>query len=167
MNLFILRHGIAVEPGAPGFENDADRPLIPKGERRLRAAAAAMKKMELSFDLILSSPFVRARQTAEIVARELKLKKRLQLSDTLACGGSPKNLVAHLAGLDPAPENVLLVGHEPYLSRLISLLVSGNENASVEMKKGGLCKLDVVELEYGQCARLNWLLTPSQMELMA
>ena len=166
MNLYLLRHGIAAEPGTPGFENDADRPLIPKGERRLRAAAAAMKKMELSFDLILSSPFVRAGQTAEIVARELKLKKRLQFSDTLACGGSPKNLIGHLAGLDPAPENVLLVGHEPYLSRLISVLVSGDENAAVEMKKGGLCKLDAIELDYGQCARLIWLLTPSQMELM-
>ena len=101
MNLFILRHGIAVEPGTPGFENDADRPLIPKGERRLRAAAAAMKKMELSFDLILSSPFVRARQTAEIVARELKLKKRLQFSDTLACGGSPKHLIRAVGRIGP------------------------------------------------------------------
>ena len=67
-----------MEPGTPGFENDSERPLIPKGERRLRSAAAAMKKLELSFDLILSSPFLRARQTAEIVAGELKLKKRLK-----------------------------------------------------------------------------------------
>ncbi len=167
MNLFILRHGIAVEFGTPGFENDADRPLIPKGERRLRAAAAAMKKMELSFDLILSSPFRRARQTAEIVAQELKLKKCLQFSDALACGGSMKTLIGQLKEWNPAPANVLLVGHEPYLSRLISLLVSEDENVAVDMKKGGLCKLDVAELGYGQCARLIWFLTPSQMELMA
>ena len=118
--------------------------------------------------MILSSPFVRARQTAEIVAGELKLKKRLQFTDTLACGGSLKNLVGLLAGLESAPEDVLLVGHEPNLSRLISLLVSGDADAAaVEMKKGGLCKLEIVELEYGQCARLAWLLTPAQMELMA
>jgi len=166
MNLYLLRHGIAVEPGTPGFENDAERPLIPKGERRLHAAAAAMEKMELSFDLVLSSPLVRAKQTAEIVASEMKLKKRLQFSDALAPGGGVKHLIRQLNELKPAPENVLLVGHEPSLSRLISLLVAGDETAAVEMKKGGLCKLEVAELYCGQCAKLAWLLTPSQMELM-
>jgi phosphohistidine phosphatase len=167
MNLFILRHGIAVEPGTPGFENDADRPLIPKGERRIRSAAAAMKKSELSFDLILSSPFIRAKQTAEIVASELKLKKRLEFFDGLISGGNPKALIHALNELKPAPENILLVGHEPYLSRLISLLVSGGADAAIEMKKGGLCKLEAGALRHGQCARLAWLLTPAQMELMA
>ena len=166
MNIYILRHGIAVETGTPGFE-DSNRPLIPKGRRRLRAAAAAMKKMKLSFDLILSSPFVRAKQTAEIAAEELKLKKRLQLSDALAPGDSMKTLVQQLNEWKPAPEDVLLVGHEPHLSRLISLLVTGDENAAVEMKKGGLCKLEVDFLHVGRCARLAWLLTPSQMELMS
>ena len=155
-----------MEPGTPGFENDADRPLIPKGERRLRSVAAAMKKLELSFDLILSSPFVRAKQTAEIVASELKLKKRIEFFDGLVPGGNPKALIHALNELNPAPENVLLVGHEPYLSRLISLLVSGHADAVIEMKKGGLCRLEVVELRHGQCARLAWLLTPAQMELM-
>ena len=167
MNLYLLRHGIAVEPGTPGYENDSERPLVAKGERRLRSAAAAMKKLELSFGLILSSPFLRARQTAEIVAGELKLKKRLQFTDTLACGGSLKNLVGLLAGLESAPEDVLLVGHEPHLSRLISLLVSGEMDAAIEMKKGGLCKLEVENLRHGHCARLAWLITPAQMELMA
>ena len=167
MNLYILRHGIAVEPGTPGIENDSERPLIPKGERRLRKAAAAMQKMELSFDLIFSSPFVRARQTAEIIAAELKLKKHLQFSSALACGGSAKILIRQLSELKPAPENILLVGHEPDLSRLVALLVSGNENAAIEMKKGGLCKLEAAELRHGQCAKLSWLLTPAQMELMA
>ena len=167
MNLFILRHGIAVDPGMHGYENDSERPLIPKGERRLREAAAAMKKLELSFDLILSSPFIRAKQTAEIVDEELKLKKQLEFSDELAPGGSSKTLIQKLSGWEPAPENVLLVGHEPSLSRLISLLVSGGANAAIEMKKGGLCKLETTELRHGQCARLAWLLTPAQMELMA
>jgi phosphohistidine phosphatase len=126
-----------------------------------------MKKLELSFDLLLSSPFVRARQTAEIVASELKLKKRVEFFDGLVPGGNPKALIHALNELKPAPENILLVGHEPYLSQLISLLASGHADAAaVEMKKGGLCKLEVGELRLGQCARLAWLLTPSQMELM-
>jgi phosphohistidine phosphatase len=114
INLYLLRHGIAADPGAAGCENDSERPLIPKGKRRLRSAAAAMKKLELSFDLILSSPFLRARQTAEIVAGELKLKKRLQFTDELAPGGGFKALIQKLNELKPAPENILLVGHEPY-----------------------------------------------------
>ena len=167
MNLYILRHGIAVEPGTPGYENDSERPLIPKGERRLRSAAAAMDKLELSFDLILSSPFLRAKQTAEIVASGLKLKKRLEFFDGLFPGGNPRALIHALNELKPALENVLLVGHEPYLSRLISLLVSvGADATAIEIKKGGLCKLEVGELRHGQCARLAWLLTPAQMELM-
>ena len=154
MNLYLLRHGIAADPGAAGCENDSERPLIPKGERRLRAAAAAMKKLGLSFDLILSSPFLRARQTAEIVAGELRLKKRLEIFDELVPGGNSRALMQALSELKPAPENVLLVGHEP-------------DAAAVEMKKGGLCKLEAAELRNGQCARLIWLLTPAQMELMA
>ena len=168
MNLYLLRHGIAVEPRTPGFETDSERPLIPKGERRLHSAAAAMKKLELTFDLVLSSPFLRARQTAEIVAGELKLKKRLEFFDGLVPGGSPRVLIHALNELRPAPENILLVGHEPYLSRLISLLVSGSADAAaIEMKKGGLCKLEVAELGHGRCAQLAWLLIPAQMELMA
>ena len=168
MNLYLLRHGVAADPGATGCEDDSERPLIPKCERRLRAAAAAMKKLGLSFDLILSSPFLRARQTAEIVAGELRLKKRLEIFDELVPGGNSRALMQALSELKPAPENVLLVGHEPHLSRLISLLVSGNADAAaIEMKKGGLCKLEAAELRNGQCARLIWLLTPAQMELMA
>ncbi|HTV75696.1 MAG TPA: histidine phosphatase family protein, partial [Candidatus Baltobacteraceae bacterium] len=87
MNLFILRHGIAVERGTPGFENDAVRPLTPKGKRQLRKIASAMKKMDLRLDLILSSPFLRAKQTAEIAAAGLKLKKRLKFSDELQPDG--------------------------------------------------------------------------------
>jgi len=168
VNLYLLRHGIAVEPGTPGFEHDSDRPLIPKGERRLRSAAAAMAKLELSFDLILSSPFIRAKQTAEIVAGESKLKKRIEFFDGLVPGANSKALIHALNELQPEPESVLLVGHEPYLSRLISLLVSGDADAAaIEMKKGGLCKLEIGELCHGRCAQLAWLLTPAQMELMA
>ena len=68
MNLYLLRHGIAAERGAGQSAGDADRPLTTKGRRKLRRAAAAMRTMQLSFDVILSSPLVRARQTAELIA---------------------------------------------------------------------------------------------------
>jgi phosphohistidine phosphatase len=167
MNLYILRHGIAAERSAPGFKSDADRPLIPKGRRQLGQITAAMKHMGLDFDLILSSPFLRARQTAEIVTKSLKLKKRLAFSDELTPDGDLRMLIRQLNELKPVPENILLVGHEPYLSQLAALLISGGDMAGMELKKGGLCKLEAESLHFGQCATLGWLLTPKQMKLMA
>jgi len=166
MNIFLLRHGIAVERGTPGFDADSERPLTPKGKRQLRKSAAAMKKMKLRFDLILSSPYERARRTAEIVADELKLKKRLKFSDSLKFEGDPERLIDEIARLKPKPENLLLVGHEPYLSRLASLLVSGNGDMAMDLKKGGLCKLEAENVHAGRCAQLVWLLTPKQMKEM-
>ena len=167
MNLFVLRHGIAVEPGTPGYTHDADRPLTPEGERKLGQIAEAMEALELSFDLILSSPYLRARQTAELISKALEGRKKLELSDSLTPGGSMKKLIDLLNHLQSRPESVLLVGHEPYLSGLISLLVSGKEDCAVVMKKGGLCKLSTETLKHGRCAALEWLLTPKQMALMS
>ena len=101
MNLHLLRHGIAVEPGSPGYVKDADRPLTPEGERKLQHISKAMEALDLSFDLILSSPFLRARQTAEIVAEALKARKRLDYSDSLMPGGSTKELIEYLNRLQP------------------------------------------------------------------
>jgi phosphohistidine phosphatase len=167
MNLYILRHGIAVEPGTPGYEKDADRPLTKEGERKLLQITEAMEALDLAFDLILSSPYVRARQTAEIVAEAFDARKKLNFSESLACGGDTRKLVEYLRHLQPRLENILLVGHEPYLSGLISLLVFGEPTLAVVMKKGGLCKLSTNSLKHGRCAALEWLLTPKQMALMA
>jgi phosphohistidine phosphatase len=164
MNIFILRHGIAVEPCTKGFERDSDRPLTARGKRQLRKSAAAMRRMKLRFDLILSSPYKRAKRTAEIVAEELKLKKRLKFSDALRYERDAEELINQLSTLKSAPKNLLLVGHEPYLSQLISRLTSGDENLAMDFKKGGLCKLEAEQLSFGKCAQLVWLLTPRQMK---
>lgn len=166
MNLYVLRHGIAAEPGTPGFKHDRERPLTPDGKRKMRGVAKAMSVMDLSFDLVFSSPFVRARQTAEIVVKLLHAQKTLALAEELAVGGNPRALIDRIRRLDPQPANVLLVGHEPFLSRLVSALVAGDSSASVTLKKGGLCKLAAESLEYGRCATLEWLLTPAQLRLM-
>jgi len=166
MNLYILRHGLAVEYGTAGYANDADRPLTPKGERKLCLIAEAMEGLELSLDLVLSSPYKRARQTAEIVADMLKLTRKVEFSQTLEPGGSPKELIEMLKSIKPQPEGVMLVGHEPYLSSLISLLLAGDTSVQVVMKKAGLCKLSVDTLKHGRCATLEWLLTPRQLRLM-
>ena len=166
MNLFLLRHGIAVERAEFDFASDGLRPLTAKGRQQLRQTCIALRKMKLNFDLILSSPLVRAAQTAEIVAVDLKLKKRLFFADELKPGGSPKKLLQKISRHHPVVKNLLLVGHEPDLSRLISLLVTGGPGLEVDFKKGGLAKLEIEKLRAGQCAELAWLLTPKQMKLM-
>ena len=166
MDLFILRHGIAVEHGAHGYK-EPDRPLTAKGERKLWQVAEAMEALKLSFDLIVSSPYTRARQTAEIVAEAFNARRKLEFSDTLLPGGSVKELLGFINHYQPEPDSVLLVGHEPYLSELISLLASGETAMLLNFKKGGLCKLSAESLKAGRCASLEWLLTPKQMGLMA
>ena len=166
MELYLLRHGIAVEPGTGGFEDDFSRPLTPKGRRQLRKSVGAIKKLAKKFDLILSSPLARAKQTAEIVAKELKLKKRLRFTNALAPGGAVSILMRQLEREKPLPEKILLVGHEPDMSRLVSLLTTGNLQLQMDFKKGALCKLEAEKLQDGQCAKLVWLLTPKQMKTM-
>jgi len=165
MDLFILRHGIALEHGARGYK-EPERPLTPKGERKLWQVAEAMESMKLTFDLIVSSPYTRARQTAELIAEALNLRRQLEFSESLIPGGRVRDLVALIAHYHPTPDSVLLVGHEPYLSELISLLICGETNALLTFKKGGLCKLVTDSLKPGRCASLEWLLTPKQMGLM-
>ena len=166
MHLFILRHGIAVDRSEPGFADDTKRPLTPKGRRQLRQVAASIRAMKLRFDVIFSSPLVRARQTAELVAAELHLEKRLILADELKPGVRPQRLIQKIKVLKPSPENLLLVGHEPDLSELISLLVTGDTVGGFALKKGGLAKLEIEKLRAGQCAILAWLLTPAQLKRM-
>jgi len=164
MNLYLLRHGIAAERGAGHYASDADRPLTPKGRRKLRRAAAAMRAMDLSFDAILSSPLVRARQTAELIVEALHCRHRLELTELLAPGASAAGLVRRLKQLKP--QSALLVGHEPDLSALASRLLTGGGGLAITFKKGGLCRLSTERLRAGRCASLDWLLTPAQLELM-
>src|SRR5262245_35566452 len=161
--IYILRHGIAVERGALDYAKDSDRPLTFEGHKKMRRIAGMLRKFSLSFDLILSSPYVRARQTAEIVAKVLKAQDRFKFSEHLAAEGDARQLIEQLKTRYHSPASVLLVGHEPYLSQLISMLLTGEPDLSVTLKKGGLCKLTVQRLVYARCATLEWLLAPRHM----
>lgn len=166
MNLYLLRHGIAVDIAELDFAGDAARPLTPKGRRQLRKVAAALRAMKVKFNAILSSPLVRTRQTTEVIAKELKFKAQLAFCTELRPGGSAEKLIQHINALKPAPENLLLVGHEPDLSELLSLLVTGHAGGGFSFKKAGLAKLEVEKLSASRCATLAWLLMPAQMKMM-
>lgn len=164
MKLYVLRHGDAGQHGDPRFASDAERPLSEKGMRRTKTLAHALAGMGISFDLILASPLVRARQTAEIVERGLKLHGKLALTTHLAPSGDMEKLIAHLNGIRPGLNTVLLVGHEPYLSRLISLLLTGAPGLPLTVKKGGLCRMEIESLRSTKCATLEWFIAPKLLE---
>ena len=160
MKLYLLRHGDAADHNDPRYPTDAARPLTTKGSKRTRQLANGLRQMEITFDVIYSSPLVRARQTAEIVARSLKLEKHLRITNHLAPEGAFVDMLAQIEHTRPAAKIVLLVGHEPFLSGLISLLCTGGPLLGLTLKKGGLCRLEVTTLKAGRCAMLEWLLTP-------
>ena len=162
MNLYLLRHAKAVERGHR-HSADAGRPLTEKGASKMRRIASSMLDRDLCFDRIYASTYRRARETAEIVADIYSIPERLELSPLLEPEGDPGELIGVIGRRRPPFDNVLLVGHEPYLSRLISVLVTGHEGCSLAMKKGGLCKLSADALEYGRCATLEWLMGPDQL----
>ena len=160
MNLYILRHAIA-EVRSPRWPDDTERPLTSSGEKKMFKVAEGMRHLKLDFDVILSSPYQRARRTAEIVCEVLGEKR--QLSEYLKSDSDPKLLIQELNSRYQSRENILLVGHEPDLSQLVSLLCCGTTDLSLTLKKGGLCKLSVSKLKAQKCASLEWVLTPGQL----
>jgi phosphohistidine phosphatase len=163
MDLYIFRHGLAEEVSDSGL--DRDRELTREGREKTRLAGKALCKLEVSFDLVLSSPFARAWQTAEILVKALDCEKLLTKCEALASGAPSAGVLDELKD-HRKKESILLVGHEPDLSKLISILLSGSPRLAITMKKGGLCKLSCTEPEPGE-ATLEWLLPPKLQTAMA
>lgn len=155
MELYFLRHGIA-EGDAP---TDAERRLTEEGRRKCRTASAGLERLCDSFDIVWSSPLIRARETAELMAP----RDTIELRDVLA--NTPvEELVEALREL-PERANVLLVGHEPQMSRAVAhLLGIPAGGGEVEMKKAGLAQLTVDLHRWPTApATLRTLLTAKQL----
>lgn len=156
MNLYLIRHAIAEEETSSG--EDSQRALTEKGARKMRQIAKGLRALGVEFDLILSSPYVRALQTAEILSDVFK-KKKTAYSDNLIPIGDPDLLLAEI-NEKYTVDSLAIVGHEPYLSTLVSLLVAGGAPVDVSFKKGGVCRLATDDLHHTRKATLEWLLTP-------
>jgi phosphohistidine phosphatase len=155
--LFILRHGIAVAPGTPGVADD-QRPLTPKGRKRMREIALGLHRLDLKVDRIITSPLPRARSTAEIVAEVLDVTSRLEIAEALKAGALAQAVLSWLRGR--SEDRLLLVGHDPTLTDLITLLVTGTLTSQVcALKKGGIAALRPLS---GSTDRyvLDWLASP-------
>ena len=152
MLLYILRHTEATEQG---YE-DAQRPLSSTGKEQSLAIASALKSLEIPLDAILSSTLERSIQTGRIVEKELNIKK-FSMTEHLIPGSDHLKLIKQLNEL--SYDQILLVGHEPHLSALISLLVNGKTYTHIEMKKGSLALIETEKpIEKGK-GTLKWLLT--------
>jgi phosphohistidine phosphatase len=139
--VYLIRHGIAAEPAA--YEGDDERPLTVKGRAKTKAVARYLKALNLAFDDILTSPLVRARQTAEILL-EANLSTHLTVSETLAPMGSFAKWLEWLANWREGRNGVLaLVGHEPDLSQWAELLILGDVQGVIQLKKAGIIGIEI------------------------
>jgi len=159
MNLYIIRHAIAVDEDSAQYEDDSQRPLTDKGKKKMRQIAKGLRTLGADFDLILSSPYVRAKETAEILADVFKTKADIAFSETLTPVGDPDLLISEL-NEKYSVDSIVLIGHEPHLTALIGLLVSDNASVDMTLKKGGVCRLVADDLHHTRKAALEWLLTP-------
>jgi phosphohistidine phosphatase len=139
LELLIVRHGIAVEPGTGGM-SDAERPLTDEGEKKFREAARGLAKLLPIPDVLLSSPLLRARQTAEIAAAAWG-KVRVAIDERLA-GGSVDDILSAVQEHGRG-ELVVIVGHEPDVSHLAAKLLGSGYAARLAFKKGGAALFDV------------------------
>ncbi len=167
MRIYLLRHGVAAARDPRKYPRDIERPLTRDGRERLRRAARGMKALGLRFDLILTSPLARARQTARIVATEMKGPRAIRILRPLAPGGGLQDVVDGISR-EAGVESALLVGHEPGLSRLASgLLARTGVDLPLELKKGGLCRIDFDGDPLPGAGRLVFLLPPRVLRLLS
>jgi phosphohistidine phosphatase len=158
--LYLVRHAIAGERG-PQWPRDEERPITKEGAARMREIVKGFRRLDESIDLILTSPLVRARQTADILAAGLSPAPAIRAFAALAPGSSPPQVVAALSALRTRAEGIALVGHEPGLGLLAAWLI--NARTPPPFKKGGICRIDLDDWPPARGGRLIWLATPKML----
>lgn len=161
--LYLIRHGIAEDQG-PACPSDEDRPLTAEGIRRLEESVQGLRALDVTLDRVLTSPLVRARQTAEIVRAGLDCREPLLVVDALRPGGRFEALAAALErlGRDRA---VALVGHEPSMGQFGARLIGAAR--PLLFKKGSVCRIDADTIPPVGAGALQWLLPPRALRAFA
>lgn len=162
MLLFLVRHGIAVERDAsPEAAEAADRlrPLTRRGEARVREVAEGLRRLGVRPDWVLTSGLSRARRTAALLARTLRVpERRIRLTEVLEPDAAPRRLLAEVAVLEA--QSVLCAGHAPHLDRVLALALTGRPTPFTGLRKAGAACL---EIEPGTGAHLRWLIEPRML----
>jgi phosphohistidine phosphatase len=159
MDLYLVRHATAGVADPSQWPDDRDRPLTPKGVKRFTSVARRLGDLVSSVDVVLSSRFVRAWQTAEILTKDARWPEPLAC-EALESGRAPAEVLQALQAYTSASA-VALVGHEPNMHELVSyLLTADTTHAQVEFKKGGVARVWIDESLRPGSAHLAWLLAP-------
>jgi phosphohistidine phosphatase len=154
---YLVRHAIA-EPRGADWPDDDLRPLTGAGARKMKQVVRGLARLDADVELILTSPLVRARQTAEIISRWLPSRPDVETLPALAPGHTPAATMRALAAATDAGA-VLLVGHEPDLGALVAWLIDARR--PVAFKKGGACRVDSSRWPMGPRSDLRWFMPPS------
>lgn len=158
--LLVVRHAIALPRDARRWPDDAERPLTAEGVKRARRAAAGLKRITQRPSLVLTSPLVRARDTAAIFAQAARWPKAVEC-EALSPGGSPEGVLEALRRPAGKLECAALVGHQPHLGRLLALCVRGDARAEAfDLKKSAVACLEFEGPPRAGQGVLAWLLAP-------
>jgi phosphohistidine phosphatase len=162
-SLYLVRHAIAEERG-PKWPDDTERPLTADGAARMRRAVKGLDRLREPIALVLTSPLVRAVQTAEILSRGLPARPDVTVLPALAPGTPPSRVVQALADYEK-PKVIALVGHEPDLGHLAAWLIGAR--TPLEFRKGAVCRIDTVDWPATRESRLIWFTTPRILRRLA
>jgi len=163
MILYIVRHGIAVDPTDPKSPPEPERPLTAKGVQKTRAAALGLRALGAKPDILITSPYVRAAQTAEIFAEALGFPtEKLRASEALIPTANPAEAVKEISRL--RAKEVMCFGHAPHLDQMISEL-AGSHGVFTSLKKAGVACFEQTASR-GRW-ELRWILTPKMLRQLA
>lgn len=167
MDLYLVRHAIAYEHDSERWPDDAQRPLTAQGKKRFRRAARGLATLVKQVDTMLTSPFVRARETADLLHEDTGWPAPVECVE-LTSEQPTQAIISLLGQAYPDAKSVALVGHEPHLHELASHLLAGDPSAiQLEMKKGGVACLRFAEDVQPGAATLRWLATPGLLRKLA
>lgn len=163
MELYLLRHGKAQEH-TQNIASDAKRELTEVGKKELDCIAKAIKNLEIDVGDIFSSPLIRAKQTAEIVVKHVKSKKKsIKIWNELKPEIDVEKTIKKLTMLKP-DSSIVLVGHEPHLTDLISKIISIDGTVNISLKKGGLAHIRCNITKGKISGSLRSIMTPKQLK---
>ena len=157
--LYFIRHGVAEERGE-AWPDDGKRPLTEAGASRLRKSMSGLARAGIGFDVVLTSPLVRARQTADLVAAASDPRPPIFVVESLAPGAAYGSLVAEVEK-HAKRGRIALVGHEPDLGEMTARLLGARQ--AIEYKKGAMCRVDLASVPPSGPGVLRWFLPPKLM----
>jgi phosphohistidine phosphatase len=154
--IYLIRHGVAEARGEE-WPDDTKRPLTADGIDRLRKSARGLINLDVTFDVMLTSPLVRTRQTADTIASVFEARPPVVAIESLAPGGSYPSVLTDLEK-QSRRTRIALVGHEPGIGELAARLAGSRH--PFEFKKGAVCRVDIETLPPAGSGALRWFLTP-------